>query len=157
MCSFPFHFTKHMLNFSNAIGHANAYSYLEASQLSLISHCAPPLGQLGYTSMRNMSPPHWPLYLMFAMERTCCCVFPTVRGALKIKIFQISAKRWHAGNWFSIVAKQQGPRPALPLFGAVSFKKKSLVDKNVLVCLSEYKLLHLLIHLTQPVVTRDSN
>lgn len=59
---------------------------------------------------------------MFAIERTCCCAFPTVRGALKITIFQILAKRCQTSYWFSIVAKQhQEPRPALPP-GAVSLK-----------------------------------
>lgn len=101
---------------------------------ALISHCATPPGQLGYTSVRNLSTPCWPLYLVFAMERTRCCEFPTVRGALKIKIFQISAKSWHASNWFSIVAKQQQEwRPALPLFGAVILKTGPLWTKNLCV------------------------
>lgn len=43
--------------------------------------------------MRTPLLPHRPLYLMFVMEGTCCCVFPTVRAAFEDKkIFQILAK-----------------------------------------------------------------
>lgn len=72
------------------------------------------------------------------MKGTCCCALPTVCGALKIKIFQISAKKdGTLQTGFSIVAKQQQEsRPALPLFGAVSLKAGPLWTENILVCCS---------------------
>ncbi len=122
MCSFAFIYADLPLTCLNStmpwamLMHASfPGSFQVELQFSLNSHSATPLGQLGYTSMRNPSAPRWPLYLMFARGKTCCCAFPTVRGALKIKIFQIPAKRWRTSNWFSIVAKQhQEPRPAFP-------------------------------------------